>query len=428
MNIILISFLGIVSLISSGNFTNLGQSIAKLPDFGTLPMAKAVYSALRKYRCGRDLIILSSILSVLNTSAILKSIPSQYKCAEGDFMTLLKVMNTILLVRDSVSSPEFNVDRICNAKGLSSCAHIIKQALRRYTNVERAFTLSDEFREDAQIQSSDWEYIAKALLDGFSDKVFVSLKMLQGKAQQFLKYNVEQRKLNQQQEQSDDISTIALIDRSSILRTGNKGLLPASLVIARDVRHLTAVRSVAILSFVGKIELDWLEYTFTREMKLNEAEEKKLMNDNILQQAIQKFSHVQINIRNHKLIFRGPSRYVLNAELFIRQQLVTVLTFRLEPPNQPNNQNNNITRNLQSITMMPIDLFGPLRWRWEAEQQVKIRTKMNGKQGIIDVTVEGLDSQNQAVRGEFDSFSSWLRNCAVVRDPHSGNFQMVIFR
>jgi hypothetical protein len=425
MNII---FLGIVSCTSSVHFTNLGQSIAKLPDFGSLPMAKAVYSALRKYRCGRDLIILSSILSILNTSAILKSIPSQYKCAEGDFMTLLKVMNTILLVRDSVSSREFDVDRVCNAKGLSACAHIIKQAFRRYTNLERAFTLSDEFREDAQIQSSDWEYIAKALLEGFSDKVFVSLKMLQGKAQQFLKYNVEQRKSNQQQqEQSDDMTTIAVIDRSSILRPGNKGLLPASLVIARDVRYLTAVRSTAILSFLGKIELEWLEYTFTREMKLNEAEEKKLMDDKILQQAINKFPHVRINIRNHKLIFCGSSRYVLNAELFIRQQLVTVLTFRLESPNQPNKSNDNLTRNLKSITKMPIDLFGPLRWRWEAEQQVKIRTKMNGKQGTIDITVEGLDSQNQAVKEEFDSFLSWLRSCAVIRDPHSGHFHNVVY-
>jgi hypothetical protein len=64
------------------------------------------------------------------------------------------------------------------------------------------------------------------------------------------------------------------------------------------------------------------------------------------------------------------------------------------PPYQSNDK---LTRNLMSITNMPIDLFGPLRWQWEAEQQVKIRTKMNAKQGTIDVTVEGLDSQNQAV-------------------------------
>ena len=412
--------LGLVESNSGEKFTKLGVSIAKLPDFSSLPMSKAVYSALKKYRCGRDLIILSSLLTVLNTSAILKAIPIQYKSPEGDLMTLLNAMNTIVLVRGSVPPQQFNIDRVCNAKGLSGAAHVIKQALRRYTNLERAFNLSDEFREDAQIQSGNWENIAKALLDGFSDKVFVSLKMLQGKSQQFLKYNVDQRTSNLLQPQpQDETSTIAVIDRSSTLRTGNKGLLPASLVLARDVRYLTAVRSTAILSFVGKIELAWLEYTFVRDFKLSKAEEEKLGKDDILKKADQQFPQVRIHIKDGKLVLRGQSGYVLNAELYIRQQLVTTSTFKLES-NHPTNLNDNLTRNLKSVTNMPIDLFGPLRWRWEAEQQVKIRTKMNAKQGTIDVTVEGLDSQNQAVKKEFMSFLSWLRSCAVIRDPHSG--------
>jgi hypothetical protein len=228
-------------------------------------MSKAVYFALRKYRCGRDLIILSSVLSVLNTSAILKSIPIRYKCSEGDFMTLLKVMNTIISVRDSVSTLEFNTERVCNAKGLGASVHIIKQALRRCKNLERAFHLSDVYREDALIQSGNWELIARALIGGFPDKVFVSLKILQGKGQQFIKYNVDQQK-------SDKTLPIAVIDRSSTLRTKNKGLLPASLVLARDFRYLSAIRSTAILSFVGKIELTWLEYIFMRDFQLNKAE------------------------------------------------------------------------------------------------------------------------------------------------------------
>ncbi|CAF5108603.1 unnamed protein product, partial [Rotaria sp. Silwood1] len=68
---------------------------------------------------------------------------------------------------------------------------------------------------------------------------------------------------------------------------------------------------------------------------------------------------------------------------------------------------------------MPGDLFGPLRWRWESEQQVKIRTKMHKNNGTIEVTVEGIDSQNQAVHREFMSFLSWLRTCAVIRHPNS---------
>jgi len=381
-------------------------------------MSKAVYYALRKYRCGRDLIILSSILSVLNTSAILKSIPIQYKCPEGDFMTLLKVMNTILSVRDSVSSRGFDIDRICNAKGLSTSAHIIKQALRRCKHLERAFNLSDNFRENALIQSGNWTYIAKALIKGFHDKIFVSLKLLQGKTQQFIKYHVDQRINNQKKL---DETLIAVIDRSSTLRTKNKGILPASLVLARDVRYLTAIRSTAILSFVGKIELTWLEYTFTREFQLSTAEQQTLTTKNIIQDANQQFPQVQIQLINNKLVLIGPSGHVLKAELYIRQQLVTKLTFTLSS----NETNDNLTRNLKSITNMPLDLFGPLRWRWEAEQQVKVRTKMNGKQGTIDVTVEGLDSQNQAVKNEFMSFLSWLRSCAVIRDPHSGKMSLV---
>ncbi|CAF5222553.1 unnamed protein product, partial [Rotaria magnacalcarata] len=115
-----LQLLGLVSTTSVKDFTKLGLSISKLPDLSSLSMSKAVYSALRKRQCGRDLIILSSILSVLNTSAMIKSIPSKYKCAEGDFMTLLNVMNVILLVQGSVPAQEFNIDRVCNAKGLSA--------------------------------------------------------------------------------------------------------------------------------------------------------------------------------------------------------------------------------------------------------------------------------------------------------------------
>jgi hypothetical protein len=401
---------------SNGQLSDLGKSVAELPDFSSLQMSKAVYFALREYHCGRDLIILSSLLSVLNTSSILKSIPIQYKCPEGDFMTLLKVMNTILSVRDTVSPDEFNIDRVCNAKGLSACAHIIKQALRRCKNLERAFNLSDQFRKDALIQSGNWEYIAKALIKGFPEKVFVSLKILQGKAQQFIKYHVDQRITDQ--ERSNETLPIAVIDRSSTLRTKNKGLLPASLVLARDVLYLAAIRSTAVLSFVGKIELIWLEYPFTRVFPLNTAEQQTLNANKIKENARNQFPLVTINLNNNnKLVLHGPSGYVLKAELYVRQQLVTKLTFTI-PPN--NESNDNLTRNLKSITNMPIDLFGPLRWRWEAEQQVKVRTKINAKQGTIDVTVEGLDSQNQAVKNEFMAFLRWLRHCAVIRDPHSG--------
>ncbi|CAF1495767.1 unnamed protein product [Adineta ricciae] len=402
--------LSFVSSSPKENLTSLGKAIAGLPDFTSLPMSKAVHKALTRYRCGRDLILLASILSVLNTSTILKSIPTEYKRSEGDFMTLLQVMYTVVSMRDAVTPQQFDLNRFCNSKNLTSIFHVIRSALRRYKSLEKAFSLSNEYRELAQVQSGNWENIAKALLEGFSDRVYASQRLLQGKTQQYVKYNSHQQRASLNEPYS-----IAVIDRTSTIRTGNKGAQPASLILARDVRYLTAVRSSAVLSFVGQIESSWLEYTFKRELKLNQKEGEKLTS-NTLRQAIQQFPHLQMHTNNGVLSLHGPSGHILNAELYIRQQLITRFSMTLAS----DRTNDNLARNLRSITSMPGDLFGPLRWRWESECQVKVRTKMHRNNGTIEVNVEGLDSQNQAVEKEFKSFLSWLRMCAVIRDPNSG--------
>ncbi|CAF3879558.1 unnamed protein product, partial [Rotaria sp. Silwood1] len=82
---------------SQDKLTSVGVAISKLPDFGSLAMSKSVLSALNQHNCGRDLIVLSAILGVLNTSSVLKAIPDSMKRSEGDFMSLLNVMNEILL-------------------------------------------------------------------------------------------------------------------------------------------------------------------------------------------------------------------------------------------------------------------------------------------------------------------------------------------
>ncbi|CAF1359260.1 unnamed protein product, partial [Didymodactylos carnosus] len=126
--------------------------------------------------------------------------------------------------------------------------------------------------------------------------------------------------------------------------------------------------STAILSFVGQIESLWIEYTIVRELPLNENEEKKFSDANILSNANKQFSHIHIHVSNKTLILRGPSGEVLNAELFIRQQLVTEFKFTLSPIIK-GHVNENLARNLKLVTKMPVDLFGPLRWRWEAQHQ-----------------------------------------------------------
>ncbi|CAF1560671.1 unnamed protein product [Rotaria sordida] len=52
--------------------TNHSKALGKLPDFGSLAMSKCVLATLKDCNCGADLISLSSILSVLNTTTLLK--------------------------------------------------------------------------------------------------------------------------------------------------------------------------------------------------------------------------------------------------------------------------------------------------------------------------------------------------------------------
>ncbi|CAF1353727.1 unnamed protein product, partial [Rotaria sordida] len=127
---------------SNDKLTKHGEDLTKLPDFGSLAMSKAVLAAIRDYDCGRDLICLSAILGVLNTTALLKSLPQHLKSPDGDFMTLLKVMDEILLVRQSSPAKQFNLDQVCQSKGLKEIQHIIRQALRRYQTLEKTFNQS----------------------------------------------------------------------------------------------------------------------------------------------------------------------------------------------------------------------------------------------------------------------------------------------
>ncbi|CAF4022082.1 unnamed protein product, partial [Rotaria sordida] len=174
---------------SNDKLTKHGEDLTKLPDFGSLAMSKAVLAAIRDYDCGRDLICLSAILGVLNTTALLKSLPQHLKSPDGDFMTLLKVMDEILLVRQSSPAKQFNLDQVCQSKGLKEIQHIIRQALRRYQTLEKTFNQSSDFCARAQVQSGDWELVARSLLAGYSDNVFVSMKELQDRSHLFIRYN-----------------------------------------------------------------------------------------------------------------------------------------------------------------------------------------------------------------------------------------------
>ncbi|CAF2997309.1 unnamed protein product [Rotaria sp. Silwood2] len=110
-------------------------------------------------------------------------------------MTLLNVMNEILLIKQSIPARSFEL-------------------------AKKSFDLSNDYREQAQIQSGNWILIAKALLAGYSDNIFVSKRDLQDRTHHFLRYN--------------NAKDTAVLDFKSILIQSKKQL-PVSIVVARDI-------------------------------------------------------------------------------------------------------------------------------------------------------------------------------------------------
>jgi hypothetical protein len=338
---------------------------------------------------------------------VLKSIPSSMKSPEGDFMSLLNVMNEILLVKESVAAKQFNLAKVCHAKNLMPILHVIGQALRRYISLERSFNLSDDYREKAQIASNDWELIAKSLLNGYGENVFVSMKELQGKTHLFTRY-------------SPSKEDCAVLDLQSTL-TRAVTTAPVSLVLARDIRFSSSIRATAVLSFVGEIKSQWIEYRLQRKITLNAAEEAKLNSDGILATAKQIFSNVQIQLNNHILSLEGTAGSVLDAELDILKQLVVEMKFTLtnEFSSTATADYQRMKRNLESVSKVT-RIFNPMIWRWEAQHQVKITVNNTTIKDECEIIIEGRDSQNQLVQKEFQSFLGWLKTCAVLRHPNSG--------
>ncbi len=310
-------------------------------------------------------------------------------------------------MRESVRAGQFKLAKVCHAKNLMPILHILKQALRRYESLEKSFNLSDEYREKAQVSSNDWELIAKSLLNGYGENVFVSMKELQGKTHLFTRYSPPKEDL-------------AVLDLQSTLTRAITSA-PVSLVLARDIRFSSSIRATAVLSFVGEIKSQWIEYSLKRKITLNAAEEAKLNSDNILATTRQFFPNVKTQLDNHVLNLEGAAGSVLGAELDILQQLVVEMKFTLTNEFQPNAKANyeRMKRNLESVSKLT-RIFNPMIWRWEAQHQVKITVNNNTIKDECEITIEGRDSQNQLVYKEFQSFLGWLKHCAVLRHPNSG--------
>ncbi|CAF3477414.1 unnamed protein product [Rotaria sp. Silwood1] len=398
--------LAILEAAPSDEFTNLGKALSKIPDFGSIQMSISVLAALRHFNCGHDLICLSSMLGVLNSAAIFSLIPSTFKSPDGDFMTLLNIMNKVLLVKQSIPSHQFNIDRICEAADLTKIRHIINPALRRYISLEKSFNLSSNYRAEAHTKSGEWEYIAKALLTGYRDNIFVSRRELQEKNLLFARYK--------------DLNDIAVLDLKSTLTRPIKQE-PVPLIIVRDALYSTAVRSRAIISFAGEMKLEWMEHSLQRELILSNEEELHLNSENRYTKARSLYSdNIHMQLKNKTLSLRGRSGTVLNAELHLRKEMITEMKFELKNRHPPNTTlHENLSRNLEQVCKMPY-IFHPMIWRWDAEKQVKIKVNNVVSSNTCAITVTGRYSEIVKVKNEFDSFLSWLENCTVIRNPDAG--------
>jgi hypothetical protein len=318
-------------------------------------------------------------------------------------MTLLNVMNEILSVKQSTRVKDANIDYICQVIGLTSIQHIVKQVLKRYSTLEDSFKLSAEFRKQAQQKSGDWELIARALLAGYSDNVFVSLKDLQERTHHFVRYS----------NQSD----IAVLDLQSTL-TRPINLAPVSLVLARDIRHSTAIRATAILSFVGEIKPEWTGWEIKREIDVDADEETYLNGDSKFNKAKTKFSKITMGMTGGKISLTGLSGDVLNAEFHLLQQMISESKFTLKELANPNHHAN-FERNLESLLKMT-RIFNPLIWRWKAQKQADVTINNNTATKTCEIIVQGRNSVNKKVKEEFKSFIGWLQYCAVISHPNAG--------
>ncbi|UJR17483.1 hypothetical protein I4U23_004378 [Adineta vaga] len=388
---------------SQEKFTTIGIAISKLPNFGSISMSKSVLSALNENKCGRDLIVLSSILNVLSTSAILKSIPNSMKRPEGDFMTLLNVLNEILLIKESVRAEQFQLAKVCEAKNLMSILHILKQALKRYENLEKSFNLSDEYREKAHVTSNNWKSIAKSLLHGYEDHVFICMKELCGRTHLFTRYYSLK-------------TDVAILDSHSTFSS-----TPASLIIARDISYSSALEEKAILSFVGEIKSNWIEYQLTRELRLETKEEEFLTKNNILANVQQIFPNVRIRLNNHILNLEGLASVVLNAELDLLRQLISEDRCKFVNFFKTNEKADyeRMQRNLESVSKMP-QIFSSMIQRWQDQYQMKITVNNNSFTTECEIIIEGRLSKIGPVKSECRSFNGWLKECAVIRHPNAG--------
>ena len=388
---------------SSNQLTTHGEDLKKLPDFGSLAMSKSVLAALRYYNCGHDLICLAAFLGVLNNTNVLSSIPNRFRNTEdGDFMTLLDVIRTILSPGQSSYVSNSEIDNLCQRTGLTSIRHVVKSVLRRYFVLEDFFNKkSKDFKELSRRTTKHWEPIAKSLLVGYNNNIFISKVDLQGRKFDYIRHT-----------NNEDIATLDF--KSTLIRDNSRD--PVSFVLARDIVYLTSVRKGAILSLLGEIKPEWINnFQINREILVTEEEMSHLNNGHQITRVKTQFPSVRVDTPHDNLILlKGSSGDVLNAELHIYQQMLTDMAFTLESFGKKS-PHANFEKNLQSLYKMKLPrVFKALIKRRKAENQTTVTITTNKITKVNEISMKARGSVNTEIKNEFATFINWLQNCVVM--------------
>lgn len=383
--------------------------ISELPDFGSLALSKSVAAALTHNHCGHDLIVLASFLSSLNIAPKLSALPFSMQSSDGDFMVLIKVMNAVLDERRYAGFKNTSCKTICQKLGLSSIQHLIKRALRRYDALMRSIKLSGKYHRQAILRSDNWEMIARSLLFGYEDHVFVSMKELYGRLQRYLRY----------QSQKEEY---AVLDHKSMLYSNAKAD-PVPIILARDIHYSTSIRDRAVLSFLGRIQPEWVMGQVHRRISINATELQKCQTDGILNQIQSTYPNLQVQFNHDEIVLRGPFSAVYDSERFLLQSLVVpnVVRFQNEfDHSTAPDDHQRMQQNLALVSKMR-HIFKPMEWRYKNEAQAKlIVANASSTSRTCQVNIRARDKVYQVVLDEITSFIGWLKNSAVVRSADHG--------
>ncbi|CAF3669921.1 unnamed protein product [Rotaria socialis] len=381
--------LGIVN--GRGMFTKKGEEIAQLPDFGTLPLTTSVYAALTKYKCGRDVILVASLLSTLNTSAIFQKLPTRYhRPEEGDYMSLLVLMYDLIDQKTSINSSD-----------MTEIQHHLRRALCRLRSLQSSINRGKVWHKESQISCGQWRVIAQSFLDGYWENIYVALSELQGRNRHYDRYNISLNHIDQRM-QTAILHTSTTIPRESC----------PLLLFAKDTLCSTAVRTTCVLSFLGILKPEWLHGIVERRLNVTASEMEKFQSS----EKVPNNGNVKYSTDDGQISIKGHGGDVLEAEQKLRQQLMKTNEFIF--PNAEDLKKHPKLEENMIFVLRNLPIFLPMIWRWNNEKQAKIELEKQPPSSC-KVIAQCREQDYLNIHAEFQSFVYWLTLCDSMQLKNS---------